>query len=97
MVGVAPVPVTTRAEDGYHLPTATAIEAKIGPSTRAILICSPNNPTGTVYTDAEMALLAAICRDRGLYLIADEVYREFVYDGAQASLGAHAARARRAR
>jgi len=82
MVGVVPVPVTTRAEDGYHLPERSAIEAKIGPRTRGILICSPNNPTGTVYTDAEMAVLAAICRDRGLYLIADEVYREFVYGGA---------------
>jgi aspartate aminotransferase len=82
MVGVVPVPVTTRAEDGYHLPDRSAIEAKIGPKTRAILICSPNNPTGTVYTDAEMARLAAICRERGLYLIADEVYREFVYGGA---------------
>jgi aspartate aminotransferase len=81
MVGVSPVPVTTRAEDGYHLPARAAIEAKIGPKTRAILICSPNNPTGTVYSDEEMALLAALCRERGLYLIADEVYREFVYDG----------------
>jgi aspartate aminotransferase len=83
LVGVVPVPVTTRAEDGYHLPPRDAIEAKIGPRTRAVLICSPNNPTGTVYTDAEMALLASICRDRGLYLIADEVYREFVYGGAK--------------
>jgi aspartate aminotransferase len=83
MVGVVPVPVTTRAEDGYHLPDSAAIEAKIGPKTRGILICSPNNPTGTVYTDDEMARLASICRARGLYLIADEVYREFVYDGAK--------------
>lgn len=81
MIGVQLVPVTTRAEDGYHLPARAAIEAKIGPRTRAILICSPNNPTGTVYTDAEIDLLAAICRDRGLVLVADEVYREFVYDG----------------
>jgi len=81
MMGVEPVPVTTRAEDGYHLPSRAAVEAKIGPRTRAILICSPNNPTGTIYTDAEMDMLADICRQRGLYLIADEVYREFVYDG----------------
>jgi aspartate aminotransferase len=81
MTGVECVPVTTRGEDGYHLPERAAIEAKIGPRTRAILICSPNNPTGTVYTDAEIERLAAICRDRGLYLIADEVYREFTYDG----------------
>ena len=81
LLGVEPVPVTTRAEDGYHLPARRDIEARIGPRTRAILICSPNNPTGTVYTDAEIELLAAICRERGLYLIADEVYREFTYDG----------------
>jgi aspartate aminotransferase len=81
MIGVQLVPVTTRAEDGYHLPSRAAIEAKIGPRARAILICSPNNPTGTVYTDAEIDLLAALCRERGLRLIADEVYREFVYDG----------------
>ncbi|MBI5709779.1 MAG: pyridoxal phosphate-dependent aminotransferase [Candidatus Eisenbacteria bacterium] len=81
MMGVEPVPVTTRAEDGYHLPSRAAIEARIGPRTRAILICSPNNPTGTVYSDAEIEMLAAICRERGLTLVADEVYREFVYDG----------------
>lgn len=83
MLGVVPVPVRTRAEDGYHLPDRATIEARIGPKTRAILVCSPNNPTGTVYTDAEMERLASICRDRGLYLIADEVYREFVYDGGK--------------
>jgi aspartate aminotransferase len=81
MTGVEPVPVTTRAQDGYHLPERAAIEAKIGPRTRGILICSPNNPTGTLYGDAEIEVLASICRDRGIYLIADEVYREFVYDG----------------
>ncbi len=81
MMSVEPVAVTTRAEDGYHLPSRAAIEAKIGPRTRAILICSPNNPTGTVYSDEEIDLLAAICRERGLMLVADEVYREFVYDG----------------
>ena len=81
MMCVELVPVTTRAEDGYHRPPRAAIEAKIGPRTRAVLICSPNNPTGTVYSDAEIDLLAAICRERGLVLIADEVYREFVYEG----------------
>jgi len=81
IAGVECVPVTVRGEDGYHLPARAAIESKIGPRTKAILICSPNNPTGTVYTDAEIELLAAICRDRGLFLVADEVYREFTYDG----------------
>jgi aspartate aminotransferase len=44
-------------------------------------MCSPNNPTGTVYSDAEIDTLASICRERGIYLVSDEVYREFVYDG----------------
>ena len=79
--GVECAPVTTSGADGYHLPDRKAIEAKIGPRTRAMLICSPNNPTGTVYTDAEIEMLAAICRDRGIFLVADEVYREFTYDG----------------
>ena len=81
IAGVEFVPVTTHGADGYHLPDRAAIEAKIGPRTKAILICSPNNPTGTVYTDAELELLASICRDRGLWLVSDEVYREFTYDG----------------
>ncbi len=83
MLGVELVPVTTRAEDGYHLPSRAAIESKIGPRTRALLICSPNNPTGTVYSDAEMATLAAIVQDKGLWLVADEVYREFIYEGGR--------------
>jgi aspartate aminotransferase len=81
MLGVRPVPVTTRAEDGYHLPDREAIEARITDRTRAVLVCSPNNPTGTVYSDEELEVLASICRDRNLFLVADEVYREFTYDG----------------
>jgi aspartate aminotransferase len=81
LVGVRTVPVTTRADDGYHLPSREEIEAAIGPRTRAVLLCSPNNPTGTVYSDEELETVAAICRDRGLYLVSDEVYREFTYDG----------------
>jgi aspartate aminotransferase len=81
MVSVTPRPVTTHAEDGYHLPSREEIEARITSKTRAILVCSPNNPTGTVYTDEEMEMLGAICRDRGLFLVSDEVYREFAYDG----------------
>ena len=81
MLGVVPVPVTTPAEDGYHLPDRSEIESKIGDRTRAIMLCSPNNPTGTVYTDNELELLADICKKHDLYLVADEVYREFTYDG----------------
>ena len=81
LVGVRIVPVTTRAEDGYHLPPAAAIEACLTPRTRAIVLCSPNNPTGTVYGEPELERVADLCRRRGLYLVADEVYREFTYDG----------------
>jgi aspartate aminotransferase len=81
LVGVKTVPVTTHAADGYRLPSREAIEAKISPKTRAIMICSPNNPTGTVYNDEELERVAAICREHDLYLISDEVYREFTYDG----------------
>jgi aspartate aminotransferase len=83
MVGVHTRPVTTYAEDGYHLPGIDKIEAQIGPKTRAILLCSPNNPTGTVYTDEELEGIGELCRKHGLYLVADEVYREFTYDGAR--------------
>lgn len=81
LVGVCTVPVTTRPDDGYRLPTRERIEAALSPRTRAIVLCSPNNPTGTVYTDVELETVAAVCRDRGLYLVSDEVYREFTYDG----------------
>ncbi len=81
LAGVRTVPVTTRAEDGYHLPPRQEIEARITPRTRAIVLCSPNNPTGTVYDDAELERVAEVCRERGLFLVSDEVYREFTYDG----------------
>jgi aspartate aminotransferase len=72
-------PIPTRVEDGYHLPVD--IEAHITPKTKAILLCNPANPTGAVYTDAEMDAISAVCLRHDLFLIADEVYREFVYDG----------------
>lgn len=85
LVGVRTVPVTTLPEDGYRLPPAAAIEAKLTDRTRAILLCSPNNPTGTVYGHEELERLAAICQERRLFLVADEVYREFTYDGLRHS------------
>lgn len=81
MLGVRTVPVTTRTEDGYHLPSSAEIAAAIGARTRAILLCSPNNPTGTVYSAEELQRVAELCREHGLYLVSDEVYREFTYDG----------------
>lgn len=75
------VPLTLRVEDGYRLPSAKEIEAKITPRTKAILLCSPNNPTGTVYSPDELERVVAICAKHDLFLIGDEVYKEFVYDG----------------
>lgn len=81
LVGAKTVAVTTRPEDGYHLPDSATIEARLSPRTRAILLCSPNNPTGTVYSDEELERVGRICRERGLFLVSDEAYREFTYDG----------------
>ncbi len=81
MAGINLVPLTTYAETGFQLPSDAEIEAKITPKTRAIMICSPGNPTGTVYSHQSIARLAALVKKHDLYLIADEVYREFIYDG----------------
>ena len=84
MAGVRLVPLTARAEDGFHLPPRAAWEAALTPRTRLVLLCNPNNPTGTVYTREEVERVAGFCADHGLFLVSDEVYREFVYDGRQA-------------
>jgi len=83
MAGVTIRPLTTSVEDGFRLPPRERIEALVGPRTRAILLCNPNNPTGTVYTAEEIEAVAAICRERDLWLLTDEVYREFTYDGCK--------------
>ncbi|MCL5019338.1 MAG: pyridoxal phosphate-dependent aminotransferase [Patescibacteria group bacterium] len=75
------VSVLTKIEDGFHLPLQKEIEKKITKKTKAILICNPNNPTGTLYTKAELKMLLSIAKKHKLYLLSDEVYREFVYDG----------------
>lgn len=75
------VPVETVAETGFHLPDMAEIEAKITDRTRAIMICSPNNPTGTVFSEDEIRQLGALAKKHDLFLVADEVYKEFTYDG----------------
>ncbi len=80
MCGIAVRPLTTRVEDGFHLPERAAVEAALTDATRAILLCNPSNPTGTVYTKAEIDLLVDLAVERDLWLLADEVYREIVYD-----------------
>ena len=75
------VPITTKAEDGYHYAKREQIEACITPRTKAICCINPGNPTGTVLTFDEMKLICEIAAEHDLWVIADEVYREFVYDG----------------
>ncbi|HTL99234.1 MAG TPA: pyridoxal phosphate-dependent aminotransferase [Holophagaceae bacterium] len=70
---------------GFALPDDAALEAAMGPRTRAILLCSPNNPTGAALSAEELGRLARLAVKHDLFLIADEVYREFVYDGAHVS------------
>lgn len=75
------VPVKTSGKTGFHLPKKADIENKISKRTRGIMICNPSNPTGTVYSKEEMDMLFSIAKKHNIFLISDEVYREFVYDG----------------
>jgi len=79
-------PVKTSAANGFHLPSDEEIKAAIGPRTRAMFISTPNNPTGTVLTESEMHRLAAIAKEHNLFIISDEVYREFCYEGSHTSI-----------
>ncbi len=76
-------PITLKAENGFHLPSKKEIEKCISKKTKAILICNPNNPTGTVYTKKEIEMIVAIAKEHDLFILSDEVYREFVYDDAR--------------
>lgn len=73
----------TKAEEGFHLPSKAEIVKHINNKTRAILVSNPGNPTGVVYTKDEINLIAEIAKEHDLFIIADEVYREFVYDGLE--------------
>jgi aspartate aminotransferase len=79
--GVKVVPVISKIEDNFALPPIEEFEKLITPKTKAILICNPGNPTGYLYSKEEIKKLASIVKKHDLFLIADEVYREFVYDG----------------
>ena len=79
--------VPTSVDNGYHLPSQEEIEKHITPNTKAILLTNPGNPTGVVYTAEEQDMIARIVKKYDLALIADEVYREFVYDGEYRSFG----------
>lgn len=79
--GVKVVPVISKIEDNFALPPVSEFEKLITPKTKAILICNPGNPTGYLYTEDEIHQLAELVKEHDLFLIADEVYREFTYDG----------------
>jgi aspartate aminotransferase len=79
--GVNVVPVISKIENNFALPAIEEFEKLITPKTKAILICNPGNPTGYLYSKEEIKKLATIVKKHDLFLVADEVYREFVYDG----------------
>ena len=79
--GVKVVPVVSSIESNFALPPIADFEALITKNTKAILICNPGNPTGYLYSESEIKQLAALVKKHDLYLISDEVYREFTYDG----------------
>lgn len=85
MAGVNIVPISSHIENGFALPPIAEFEKCITPKTKAILICNPNNPTGYLYSKAEMEQLEDICLRHGLFLFSDEAYREFCYEGTYTS------------
>lgn len=78
--GLSIKPITTLAENAFRLPTYEEMAALVDEKTRAILLSNPGNPTGAVYSKDEVEAVAKLAKEKGLFIIADEVYREFVYD-----------------
>ena len=81
MAGVKIKPLTTYAENGFALPENDKIEKLISNKTKAIMLCNPGNPTGAVYSKKELKRIVDLAKKHNLYVISDEVYREFTYDG----------------
>ncbi|MDR3679997.1 MAG: pyridoxal phosphate-dependent aminotransferase [Flavipsychrobacter sp.] len=79
--GVKVVPIPSSIEDGFSLPSIDAFEQAVTQRTKAIMICNPNNPTGYLYSMEELQILKEICLKHDLFLLSDEAYREFCYDG----------------
>ena len=78
--GIKIKPITSTIQTGFALPKIEAFEKLIGPKTKAIFLCNPNNPTGGIYSKEDLLKLAALIKKHNLFLIVDEVYREFCYD-----------------
>jgi aspartate aminotransferase len=83
--GVKVIPITSHIENGFALPPIADFEKVISSKTKAIVVCSPNNPTGYLYSREEMEALKTICLNNNLYLFSDEAYREFCYSGEYVS------------
>jgi aspartate aminotransferase len=81
--GVTVIPVTTTIDNNFELPKIEEFEKLITPKTKAILICNPGNPTGKLYSREDILKLAEVVKKHDLFLIADEVYREFIYDESE--------------
>jgi Aspartate/tyrosine/aromatic aminotransferase len=81
--GVNVIPILSHIDQGFALPPIADFEAAITPNTRAIAICNPNNPTGYLYSREEMEALRDLCLKHDLFLLVDEAYREFCYDGRE--------------
>ncbi len=81
--GINVVPIDSSIESGFALPPISEFEKAITPKTKAILVCNPNNPTGYLYNEDELKVLKDLALKYDLFLIADEVYREFCYDGRE--------------
>lgn len=81
--GIRVVPIVSVIETGFALPPIPDFEKAITPRTKAIMVCNPNNPTGYLYTKEELELLAGLVKKYDLFLFADEVYREFCYEGKE--------------
>lgn len=89
IAGAKVVAVPTKPEEGYHLPDAETVEKYITDKTKVILLTNPGNPTGVVYSRKEMDMIADIVKKHDIALIADEVYREFVYGDEYISFGTY--------
>lgn len=86
LAGVSMKPVTLSIDNNFHLPTDEEIEAAIDSGTRAMMVCNPSNPTGTVFSREELQRLVDIAIKHDLFIIADEVYREFAFEGEVTSM-----------
>lgn len=83
MADVVVKPIVSKIENGFALPPIAEFEKLIGPKTKAIMICNPNNPTGYLYSRAELEELKTLAIKHDLFIFSDEAYREFCYDGKE--------------